>query len=234
MLLYIIIGLLIINLILTIITLTKNINESNITERLGKLETTMVKEISSFQNNLTRNINEDFNKTTERIDERLQKINEKVNERLDESFNKTNKTFTSVLQHLTRIDEAQKKIDSLSQDIISLQSVLTDKKTRGIFGEVNLHNIMSNIFGPANDRLYKMQYTLPNHTIADCVLFAPKPLGTIAIDSNFPLENYQRMIDRKLDSKNAEAKLKGGNSNERNIYGDFISDDGESISRNNE
>ena len=68
-------------------------------------------------------------------------MNEKVNERLDQNFEKTNKTFMNVIERLSKIDEAQKKIETLSTDIVSLQSVLTDKKTRGIYGEVNLKHI---------------------------------------------------------------------------------------------
>ena len=90
----------------------------------------------------------------------------------------------------------QKKIDILSSDIISLQSVLTDKKTRGIFGEINLKHIMSNVFGENNEKIYKLQYQFNGNVIADCVLFAPEPLGTIAIDSKFPLENYQIMVNK--------------------------------------
>ena len=81
---------------------------------------------------------------------------------------------------------------------VSLESILTDKKTRGIFGEVNLNNILKNVFGDKNDKLYRIQYKLPNETIADSVIFAPNPLGMIAIDSKFPLENYRVMVDRKL------------------------------------
>ena len=195
---YIIIGLLVIILIVSVIALVKNVNESNITERLGKLETEMVKELGEFKNDLTVNTNDNFNKLNEKIENRLNLINDKVNERLDENFEKTNKTFTNVLERLSKIDEAQKKIDNLSSDIISLQSVLTDKKTRGIFGEVNLKNIMYNIFGD-NDKIYQMQYKFNNDTIADCVLFAPQPLGLIAIDSKFPLEHYQIMVDKKRE-----------------------------------
>ena len=78
------------------------------------------------------------------MEQKLRLINDRVNERLDENFEKTNKTFTSVLERLSKIDEAQKKIDTLSNDIVSLQSILTDKKTRGIFGEVNLNHILTN------------------------------------------------------------------------------------------
>lgn len=194
---YIIIGILIIILILVVISLFKNINEASITERLGKLETSMIKELSDFKSSLNKEFNDDFINLDEKIERRLRMINDHVNERLDQNFEKTNKTFTSVLERLSKIDEAQKKIDNLSNDIVSLQSVLTDKKTRGIFGEVNLKNIMSNVFGENNDKIYKMQYSLENGTIVDCALFAPQPLGLIGIDSKFPLENYRIMVDKQ-------------------------------------
>lgn len=204
---YIIIVLLIIILIVSIISLSKNINESNITERLGKLETSVVKEVSDFKTSFSKDLTLDFERLNDKLDNKLNMINNKVNERLDENFEKTNKTFTNVLERLSKIDEAQKKIDNLSCDIVSLQSILTDKKTRGIFGEVNLKHIMSNVFGE-NDKIYKMQYKFNNDTIADCVLFAPEPLGVIAIDSKFPLENYQNMVDKSKDNITREQYTK--------------------------
>ena len=207
---YIIIGLLVVILIISVISLMKNVNESNITERLGKLETNTIKELGDFKSDINKNLNEDFINLSERVDLRIKSLNEKVNERIDENFDKTSKTFNNVLERLTKIDEAQKKIDHLSSDIISLQGILTDKKTRGIFGEVNLKHIMSSVFGE-NDKIYRMQYPFSNGTIADCVLFAPEPLGTIAIDSKFPLENYQRMVDKnntEFERKEAEKLFK--------------------------
>ena len=193
---YVIIGLLIIILILLVIILVRRNNNSSTDEKISKLEINMVKEIGDFKNDFSRNLTNDFNNQTERLDNRLRLINDKVNERLDENFEKTNKTFTNVLERLSKIDEAQKKIDTLSGDIVSLQGVLTDKKTRGIFGEVNLEHILSNVFGKNNNKVFRMQYTFNNDTIADAVLFTPEPLGTIAIDSKFPLEHYQIMVDR--------------------------------------
>lgn len=195
---YVILGLLVVILILVVISLFKNINESNITERLGRLEVNMMKEMGDFKNDLSRTMNDDFTKLNEQVEKRLLAVNEKVNERLDQNFEKTNKTFMNVIERLSKIDEAQKKIETLSTDIVSLQSILTDKKTRGIFGEVNLKHILSSVFGERNDSIYRLQYTLSTGVIADCVLFAPEPLGTIAIDSKFPLEHYQMMVDKKL------------------------------------
>lgn len=192
---YIIIGLLAIVIILVIISLTKNINEGNITERLGKLEVSITKDLSD----LKLSLNKDFNDLSLKNERRLLEINDKVNERLDQNFDKTNKTFMNVLERLSKIDEAQKKIELLSNDIVSLQGILTDKKTRGIFGEVNLKHILVSVFGENNDNIYKLQYPFENGYIADCVLFAPEPLGTIAIDSKFPLENYRMMVDKKIN-----------------------------------
>ena len=196
---YIVLGLLVLILLLLIILLFKKNSDTSLNDKLNSTEISLIKEISNFKQDFSHSINEDFINLNERIDYRLRLISDKVNERLDENFEKTNKTFTSVLERLSKIDEAQKKIDILSTDIISLQGILTDKKTRGIFGEVNLKHILSNIFGDNNDKIYKMQYTFSNGTIADCVLFAPDPLGVIAIDSKFPLENYQLMVDKNYD-----------------------------------
>ena len=199
---YVIIGLLVVLIVLVVILIVKNTNkgsnEANITERLGRFEVNINKEINDFKSDLNKDLSNDFEKLNEKIESRLNLINDKVNERLDQNFEKTNKTFTNILERLSKIDEAQKKIEGLSNDIVSLQSILTDKKSRGIFGEVNLKHILSSVFGDKNDKIYKLQYTLPNGTIADSILFAPDPLGTIAIDSKFPLESYRMMVDKKL------------------------------------
>lgn len=206
---YVILGLLIVILILLVIILLRKNSSKDTDEKINRLEINMIKEIGDFKTDFSHSLTNDFNNQTERLDNRLRLINDKVNERLDENFEKTNKTFTNVLERLSKIDEAQKKIDTLSGDIVSLQSVLTDKKTRGIYGEVNLEHILSNVFGKNNNKIYQMQYTFSNGVIADSVLFTPEPLGTIAIDSKFPLEHYQIMVDKKnsAEIRNQAEKL---------------------------
>ena len=166
-------------------------------ERLGRFEVNITKEFGTFKNDLEKDMNNNFLKVNDKLELKLNEINNKVNTRIDENFEKTNKTFINVLERLSKIDEAQKKIETLSVDIVSLENILTDKKTRGIFGEVNLYNILKNVFGEKNDLLYKTQYKLSNGYIADSVIFAPEPLRTIAIDSKFPLEAYRIMVDKK-------------------------------------
>ena len=195
---YAIIGILVVILILIIVLIIRVNKNREEDISLSKVEGDIIREIGDFKLNFSRDLTEDFNKLNDRIENKLEYINGKVNERLDVNFEKTNKTFANVLERLAKIDEAQKKIDNLSNDIVSLQSVLTDKKSRGIFGEVNLHQILASVFGEKNNKLYSLQYTLSTGVIADAIVFAPEPLGRICIDSKFPLENYRYMLEKVL------------------------------------
>ena len=198
---YVIVGLLVLAIILLIFNLFKKNNNMDVVDRISNLELAMVKEIGEFKVNFANDIRKDFDMLDEKVDRKLTEINNRVTERLDQSLEKTNKTFANVLERLSKIDEAQKKIDGLGEDIISLQSILTDKKTRGIFGEVNLQFILENAFGGLNTGIYDLQHKMSNGYIADAILYAPAPLGTIAIDSKFPLENYERMTNKSLSKE---------------------------------
>lgn len=136
------------------------------------------------------------------VDSRLEQIGGKVSERLDEGFKKTNDTFVSVMARLATIDEAQKKIDGLTVNMVSLQELLGDKRSRGAYGEVQLEGLVRNVL-PTNS--FSMQHTFENGTRVDCALFLPEPTGTVAVDSKFPLENYHKMFDSSLTE--AEQKL---------------------------
>ncbi len=132
---------------------------------------------------------------TTATDQRLKEISGQVEKRLSEGFEKTTETFNQVLTHLTRIDEAQKKITELSTNVVSLQEVLSDKRSRGAFGEVQLSALVRNVMPESG---FSLQHTLSNGRRADCVLFLPDPTGNVAIDAKFPLESYQRMLDDEL------------------------------------
>ena len=204
---YFLLALLIIAIILLIINLFKKPNNTEMIRELGIFKSEITKEVGNFKFDLSKEITNDFDKMNEKMEYRLNQINEKVNEKIEQNFEKTNKTFNDVLTRLTKIDEAQKNIDDLSKDIISLQSVLTDKKTRGTFGEVNLNYILTSIFGEKRT-VYDIQHKMPNGFIADAIIFAPEPLGTICIDSKFPLENYERMTDKSLTKVERDAAEK--------------------------
>jgi DNA recombination protein RmuC len=169
---------------------------------MEKLHTTLVEQgqaqqalINDTMLKATTTLSLSIESLSKAVDNRLEQIGGKVSERLDEGFKKTNQTFVDVMARLATIDEAQKKIDGLTTNVVSLQELLGDKRSRGAFGEVQLEALVRNVL-PVNS--FAMQHTFENGTRADCALFLPEPTGTVAVDSKFPLENYHRMFDSKL------------------------------------
>ncbi len=172
-------------------------------EKLAEQGRADQKLIQEAFNNATQHLRNSIENLSKTVDGRLEQIGGKVNERLDEGFKKTNETFVSVMARLATIDEAQKKIDGLTTNVVSLQELLGDKRSRGAFGEVQLEGLVRNILPP---QAYDMQHTLPNGNRADCVLKLPEPTGMVAVDSKFPLENYHRMFEAANPSEKVAAE----------------------------
>ncbi|XQW86202.1 DNA recombination protein RmuC [Thalassotalea piscium] len=179
--------------------LMKHLNENHQTNREEQSKSMIA---SSEQ--MAKKINE----LTQSTDNRLKEISDQVEKRLADGFEKTTKTFNDIVKRLALIDDAQKKITELSTNVVSLQEVLSDKRSRGAFGEVQLNGLIRNVLP---EQSFRLQHTLSNGKIADCALFLPKPTGTVIIDSKFPLESYRRMTDIHLgdaDRKTAERQFK--------------------------
>jgi DNA recombination protein RmuC len=108
-------------------------------------------------------------------------------------------------QRLSAIDKAQKNITKLSGNVLSLQDILSNKKTRGAFGEIQLNDIVTKAL-PSDS--YTLQATLSNGRRADCLIHLPNPPGPIAVDSKFPLEAYEAIRNASSDREvNDAAKL---------------------------
>ena len=182
---------------------------------IEKLHTTLAEQVKSQQETLQNSLKNtaiqlmsSVENLTKTVDTRLEEITGKVHERLEEGFKKTNATFVSVMERLQTIDEAQKKIDGLTTNMVSLQELLGDKRSRGAFGEMQLEGLVKNILPPD---AYSLQYTFLTGARADCVLFLPEPTGTVAVDSKFPMENYQKMFnigDSVADKDKAKKQFK--------------------------
>ena len=160
-------------------------------EKLAEQNRASLESIQSTMRLLTLQINERVDQLTKTNDARLADIGGKVNERLDEGFKKTNETFVNVMTRLATIDEAQKKIDGLTTNVVSLQQLLGDKRSRGALGERQLEDIIKNALP---ESVYEFQYTLSTKVRPDCVLKLPAPTGLLCIDAKFPLEAYERMF----------------------------------------
>jgi DNA recombination protein RmuC len=169
------------------------------------LKLAQTENLAKNREELLEKLNQTFESLSKTVEGRLDLISGKVSERLDEGFKKTNETFISVMERLATIDEAQKKIDGLTVNMVSLQELLGDKRSRGAYGEVQLEGLVRNVL--PNDG-FKMQHTFENGFRADCALFLPEPTGTVAVDSKFPLENYHKMFDNTLSEATQNAAEK--------------------------
>ncbi len=135
---------------------------------------------------------------TEKMYQGQMDITRRVTRQLNEGLEKNTATFTDVVERLTIIDEAQKKMNDLSSTVLDLQNILSNKSARGALGEVQLSHLIQNMIPSSH---YAFQHTLSNGKRADCILFLPEPTGHIVIDAKFPLENYQRIIACSQEEK---------------------------------
>ena len=177
-------------------------------EHLNKATQANREELTKSLNTNSELLAKRFDQLTNATDNRLKDISKQVEKRLSEGFDKTTKTFNDILKRLALIDDAQKKITELSTNVVSLQEVLNDKRSRGAFGEVQLNSLIRNVLP---EQHFSIQHTLSNGKIADCLLMLPEPTGNVVIDSKFPLESYRKMMDNSLadsDRKAAERQFK--------------------------
>ena len=161
-------------------------------ERFGGMQQSIEKRLGEMSKDNIESFAKSNNELHELLQKRLNDISGQVEHRLNKGFEKTTETFTDVVKRLALIDEAQKRITELSSNVVSLQEVLTDKRSRGAFGEVQMAGLISNVMPEGS---YALQHTLSNSTRVDCMMFLPEPTGHIAIDSKFPLNSFQKMMD---------------------------------------
>lgn len=155
------------------------------------------------QSKITQAIDEQKLAMLKIMDEKLLAVTKSVGEGLQQNTAKTAETLTDLRERLTKIDVAQQKISSLSEQVVSLQEVLSNKQARGAFGEIQLNDLVTSILPPS---AYAFQVVLSNTKRADCVLKLPNPPGTIVIDSKFPLESYHALRAASSDREKVEAE----------------------------
>ena len=130
------------------------------------------------------------------MEQRLAHVQNQMNENLHGSARRTAQSLGELQQRLNSIDKAQENITKLSSDVLSLQDILSNKQTRGAFGEIQLNDIVTKAF-PSDS--YTLQATLSNGRRADCLIHLPNPPGPIVIDSKFPLEAYEALRNAKTE-----------------------------------
>lgn len=180
--------------------------QTEISTLLSQLNTSMqeqsersLKSLSGYQLEVVKN-----------LDSKLKETNEFLGKRLDLNIEKANTAYTNIAERVSKIDQTKDQMITLNKSVETLNNVLQDRQSRGVFGEIQLYYLLENAFGNNKD-VFETQFTMDNRNVVDAVIKAPEPVGLIPIDSKFPLDNYRIMVDLEqeaLSKKDAEKKFK--------------------------
>ena len=177
--------------------------------------------LERFQMGITESLNKRFDALNKQIDDKLIEINKKVDEKLAEGFKSTGETMAQVRERLQAIDAAQKNIEKLSSDVVSLKSVLEGNQSRGQYGEYQLSMVLHSVFGDTTG-CYQEQFTMKkvkdgDDVRADAVVFMPEPNKMICIDSKFPFQDYQRIFETDIQEEKDRLTKEFGNAVKKHI-----------------
>ncbi len=141
-------------------------------------------------------------KMIETMERRLEEVQKNMGESLHGSSQRTTRSLAELQERLAVIDKAQTNIEKLSGDVLTLQDILSNKQSRGAFGEIQLNDIVSKALPPV---AYAFQATLTNGKRADCLIHLPNPPGSIVIDAKFPLEAFEALRAAETERGKLEA-----------------------------
>ena len=194
---------------------------NKVLEQNGKSSEVNNEKLERFQKNITESLANRFDALNKQIDTKLIEINKKVDEKLAEGFKTTGETMAQVRERLQAIDAAQKNIEELSKDVVSLRGVLEGNQSRGQYGEYQLSMVLHNVFGDTTG-CYQEQYTMKkvkdgDDVRADAVVFMPEPNKMICVDSKFPFQDYQRIFETDNPEEKERLTKEFGNAVKKHI-----------------
>ena len=186
----------------------KQMNEFN--KSLGENNTQSVKNLAEFQGKTQEFLTQRIEALNKQLDDKIAKLDKKVDEKLEKGFQGTSESMAQVRERLQAIDDAQKQMEGLGKEVVSLKNVLEGNQSRGQYGEYQLSMVLHNVFGDTVG-CYEEQYTMKkvkdgDDVRADAVVFMPEPNKMIAIDSKFPFQDYKRIFEVESDEEKEVSK----------------------------
>ena len=186
----------------------KQMNEFN--KSLGENNTQSVKNLAEFQGKTQEFLTQRIEALNKQLDDKIAQLDKKVDEKLQKGFEGTSESMAQVRERLKAIDDAQKQMEGLGKEVVSLKNVLEGNQTRGQYGEYQLSMVLHNVFGDTIG-CYEEQFTMKkvkdgDDVRADAVVFMPEPNKMIAIDSKFPFQDYKKMFDATSEEEKEVSK----------------------------
>ena len=181
-----------------------------LTKEFGQNTEKSSQNLSHFQSEVTEFLTKRIESLNKQLDEKIAQLDKKVDDKLKEGFKGTSESMAQVRERLQAIDDAQKQMEGLGKEVVSLKNVLEGNQTRGQYGEYQLSMVLHNVFGDTVG-CYEEQYTMKkvkdgDDVRADAVVFMPEPNKMIAIDSKFPFQDYKRIFEAENDEEKEQLK----------------------------
>lgn len=181
-----------------------------LTKEFGNNTEKSSQNLSHFQSEVTEFLTKRIESLNKQLDDKIAQLDKKVDDKLKEGFKGTSESMAQVRERLQAIDSAQKQMENLGKDVVSLKNVLEGNQSRGRYGEYQLSMVLHNVFGDVTG-CYEEQYTMKktkdgSDVRADAVVFMPEPNKMIAIDSKFPFQDYKRIFDAENEEEKESLK----------------------------
>ena len=204
MIIVIILGLAVVAGIVMIVNLSRRLNDKQTSQsEVNLLKTDLVelnKSLMAMQaqfgenlSNLNQKVGENLTSLNEKVSEKLERNNAQMQTSMTKQLSESAKIVDEVSKRLTKLDETNRRVVDVADELKTLQNVLQNPKQRGVFGEFYLESVLDNVLPPKN---FQTQYRFKSGVIADAVIFLDRN-KILPIDSKFSLENYNRMIQAK-------------------------------------
>ena len=181
-----------------------------LTKEFGNNTEKSSQNLSHFQSEVTEFLTKRIESLNKQLDDKIAQLDKKVDDKLKEGFKGTSESMAQVRERLQAIDDAQKQMENLGKDVVSLKNVLEGNQSRGRYGEYQLSMVLHNVFGDVTG-CYEEQFTMKkakdgDDVRADAVVFMPEPNKMIAIDSKFPFQDYKRIFDAENEEEKESLK----------------------------
>lgn len=201
MIIVVILGLVVVAGIVMIVNLSRRLNDKQTSQsEVNLLKTDLVelnKSLMAMQaqfgenlSNLNQKVGENLTSLNEKVSEKLERNNAQMQTSMTKQLSESAKIVDEVSKRLTKLDETNRRVVDVADELKTLQNVLQNPKQRGVFGEFYLESVLDNVLPPKN---FQTQYRFKSGVIADAVIFLDRN-KILPIDSKFSLENYNRMI----------------------------------------
>ena len=183
---------------------------NKLTKEFGNNTEKTQQNLNHFQSEINEYLQKRIDALNKQMEEKITQLDKKVDDKLKEGFKGTSETMAQVRERLQAIDDAQKQMEGLGKEVVSLKAVLEGNQSRGQYGEYQLQMVLHNVFGDTAG-CYEEQYTMKrvkdgDDVRADAVVFMPEPNKMICIDSKFPFQDYARLFDAESEEEKESLK----------------------------